>query len=271
MEKVTVMENNLDEDENDIEIDVMELLFTFKKKAWLIILAALMGCLGAGLFSKFIINPVYTSTSMVYVLSKETTLTSLADLQIGSQLTKDYSVMITSRPVLEQVIEKQALTFTYDELKDMVRITNPADTRILNMSVSDTDPVRAKAIVDEIAKASSDYIGDIMEMIPPKIIEEGVVADEPSSPSIKKNAAIGGLALAVVACGLIALQVIMNDTVRTEEDVARYLGMSVLASVPDNSEMAEEHRKEGNQKKKNSRKQKADEKGKGGVMRWKRH
>ena len=139
------------------------------------------------------------------------------------------------------------------------------------MSVSDTDPVRAKAIVDEIAKASSDYIGDIMEMIPPKIIEEGVVADEPSSPSIKKNAAIGGLALAVVACGLIALQVIMNDTVRTEEDVARYLGMSVLASVPDNSEMAEEHRKEGNQKKKNSRKQKADEKGKGGVMRWKRH
>ena len=263
MEKVTVMENNLYEDENDIEIDVMELLFTFKKKAWLIILAALMGCLGAGLFSKFIINPVYTSTSMVYVLSKETTLTSLADLQIGSQLTKDYSVMITSRPVLEQVIEKQALTFTYDELKDMVRITNPADTRILNMSVSDTDPVRAKAIVDEIAKASSDYIGDIMEMIPPKIIEEGVVADEPSSPSIKKNAAIGGLALAG--------QVIMNDTVRTEEDVARYLGMSVLASVPDNSEMAEEHRKEGNQKKKNSRKQKADEKGKGGVMRWKRH
>ena len=44
---------------------------------------------------------------MVYVLSKETTLTSLADLQIGSQLTKDYSVMITSRPVLEQVIKNQ--------------------------------------------------------------------------------------------------------------------------------------------------------------------
>ena len=263
------MEKNLYEDENDIEIDVMELLFTFKKKAWLIILAAVAGCLAAGLFSKFIINPVYTSTSMVYVLSKETTLTSLADLQIGSQLTKDYSVMITSRPVLEQVIEKQGLIFTYDELKEMVRITNPADTRILNMSVADTDPVRAKAIVDEIAKASSDYIGDIMEMI----IEQGVVADEPSSPSVKRNAAIGGMALAVLACGLIALQVIMNDTVRSEEDVARYLGMSVLASVPDNSEMAEEHRKEENSRKKNSRKQKADGKnnGKGGVKRWNRH
>ena len=81
--------------------------------------------MAAGLYSVMILNPVYTSTSMVYVLSKETTLTSLADLQIGSQLTKDYSVMITSRPVLEQVIEKQGLDLTYDQLKEKITITNP--------------------------------------------------------------------------------------------------------------------------------------------------
>ena len=42
MEKVTAMENNIYEDrnENEIEIDVLELLFVFKKKAWVIILAA---------------------------------------------------------------------------------------------------------------------------------------------------------------------------------------------------------------------------------------
>ena len=93
--------------EDDMEIDLLELLFEFKKRAWVIILAAVLGCLGAGAYSRLILTPVYTSTAMVYVLSKETTLTSLADLQIGSQLTKDYSVMITSRPVLEQVIKNQ--------------------------------------------------------------------------------------------------------------------------------------------------------------------
>ena len=36
----------------------------------------------------------------------------------------------------------------------------------------------------------------------------------------------------VLVCGVIVIQVIMNDTVRTEEDVERYLGLSVLASVP---------------------------------------
>ena len=143
------MENKMYEDRNEdaIEIDVVELLFALRKKLWMIILAAVIGCLGAGIYSKIILSPVYTSTSMVYVLSKETTLTSLADLQIGSQLTKDYSVMITSRPVLEEVIEKQKLSLSYNQLKSMIRISNPADTRILNMSVSDTDPVRAKAIV----------------------------------------------------------------------------------------------------------------------------
>ena len=252
------MENNIYEDrnENEIEIDVIELLFAFKKKAWMIILAAVVGGLGAGIYSKMILNPVYTSTSMVYVLSKETTLTSLADLQIGSQLTKDYSVMITSRPVLEQVIENQGLNLSYTQLKNMIRISNPADTRILNMSVSDTDPVRAKAIVDAVAKASSDYIGDIMEMIPPKIIETGVVPSIPTSPNIKKNVALGGLAMIVVACGFISLQVIMNDTIRSEEDVSRYLGISVLAAVPDNGEKEKDALAKDHERKKSRKKQK---------------
>ena len=232
------MENRMYEDRNEdaIEIDVVELLFALRKKLWMIILAAMIGCLGAGIYSKVILSPVYTSTSMVYVLSKETTLTSLADLQIGSQLTKDYSVMITSRPVLE------------------------ADTRILNMSVSDTDPVRAKAIVDAVAKASSDYIGDIMEMIPPKIIENGVVPDNPTSPNIKKNAALGGLALSAAVCGFITLQVIMNDTIRSEEDVSRYLGISVLAVIPENNIEEKDNPEKGSEGKRSRKKRKTQAK-----------
>ena len=249
--------------EDDMEIDLLELLFEFKKRAWVIILAAVLGCLGAGAYSRLILTPVYTSTAMVYVLSKETTLTSLADLQIGSQLTKDYSVMITSRPVLEQVIENQGLNMTYGQLKARIRISNPADTRILNMTVSDTDPVRAKAIADEVANASSDYIGDIMEMVPPKIIEQGVVPAAPASPSIKKNAALGGLACIAAACGGITLKVIMNDTIRSEEDVGKYLGMSVLASVPDDDGMAKEQQRN-RSKRKLDRKRRRTEKNRKG-------
>ena len=225
------MEKNFDDDE--IEIDLLELLREFRRRIW-IILGVIVLCGGvAGAFSKFVLTPQFKSTAMVYILSKETTLTSLADLQIGSQLTKDYKIIVTSRRVLNQVIDEMELGLTYKDLKEKVTIDNPQDTRILSISVEDPDPNMAKMIADKIATVSSDYIGDIMEMVPPKLIEEGEVPVLKSSPSNAKNALIGGLLGAVLICGLITVQVVMNDTIRTEEDVTKYLGLSVLASVPE--------------------------------------
>ena len=102
--------------EDEMEIDLKELLFAFKKKLWLILLAAILGSGIAGALSALVMKPQYTSSSMLYVLSKETTLTSLADLQIGTQLTNDYRVLVSSRPVLEVVIEELGLDMSYETL-----------------------------------------------------------------------------------------------------------------------------------------------------------
>ena len=241
------------EENDEIQIDLLELCCALKKKLWLILLGVIVGGLGAGFYSKMVLTPIYKSTAMVYVLSKETTLTSLADLQIGSQLTKDYSVLVTSRPVLEQVIENQGLNMSVEELKNKISIGNPTDTRVLSITISDTDPIRAQALAEEVAKTSSNYIGDIMEMVPPKIIEEGVPAVYPSSPNTKKNAIMGGLIAAILISGIICLKVIMNDTIKTEEDVEKYLGLTVLASVPDADENKNVE-KRGTSRKKNSKK-----------------
>lgn len=219
-------------EEND-EIDLLELFYELKKKLWLIILAAIIGGGAFGLYSKMILVPKYTSTAMMYVLSKETTLTSLADLQIGSQLTQDYKVMITSRPVLQEVVDEMGLEYGYKALREKLTIDNPTDTRILTLSVEDADPILAADLVNTVARCSSEYIGEMMEMIPPKIVEEGEVAVEPTSPNAKKNAAIGAAGGIFLVCAFVAVRVIMNDTVKTEEDVEKYLKLSVLASVPE--------------------------------------
>ena len=85
----------------------------------------------------------------------------------------------------------------------------------------------------------------------------------PASPSIKKNAALGGLACVAAACGVITLKVIMNDTIRSEEDVGKYLGMSVLASVPDDDGMAKEQQRN-RSKRKLDRKRRRTEKNRKG-------
>ena len=226
------IEDTADVREDD-EIDLLEILYALKKKILVIIAAGLLaGCI-SGVVTQTAITPVYTSTSSILVLSKETTLTSLADIQLGTSLTSDYTVLIKSMPVLEQVIENLKLDITAEDLRETITIENPADSRILNISVVNTDPETAKKIVDEIADVASVFIGDKMEVIPPKIIEVGKVPTVRSAPSMKKNAVLGLLFGAFVAAAAITVLTIMDDTLKTEEDIAKYLGISVLASVPD--------------------------------------
>lgn len=214
-------------------IDLLELFYVLKKKILLILMAALIGGCAAGAYTQFFMTPVYSSMSSILVLSKETTLTSLADLQLGASLTSDYTVLIKSTPVLEQVIENLNLDTTVEELKNQISINNPTDTRILEITVQDTDAAMAKKVVDEIANVSSDYIGDKMEVVPPKVIEVGKIATVRTSPSVKKNIMLGFL-LGFVACaGIIVVYAVMDDTIKTEEDIEKYLGVSVLAKVPD--------------------------------------
>ena len=75
-------------------------------------------------------------------------------------------------------------------------------------------------------------IAEIMEMTPPKIVEEGEVPEEPVSPNVVRNAAVGGIAGFLAVCGVICLLTVMNDTIKDEEDIEKYLGVSVLAAIP---------------------------------------
>jgi len=243
MDKQMVHEND------EIEIDLLQLLMAIRKKIWLVLMVGLAGaCIMLG-YTKFLVVPQYESTSMMLVLTKETTLSSLADLQMGSQLTKDYTLLINSRPVLEEVIDNLDLQIHYKTLKNCIKVENPDSSRMLRLTVTQSDPYLAKAVADELAHVSSAYIGDQMEVVPPKIIEEGEFPVSKVSPSMTKNGIIGLLLGAFLVCGVICVMEIMNDAIQTEEDITRYLGGPVLAIVPDVAGMNEKETKK--QKSKN--------------------
>ena len=222
---------NLHEEER--EIDLRELFFALKKRIlWIIAAALLGGCIACG-YTQIFMTPTYTSTSSLLVISKETTLTSIADLQLGTELAKDYEILIKSTPVLEEVIDNLGLNMDKNALKKSITVTNPTDTRILDISVTSTDPEAAKEIVDQVAQVSSEFVGDKMEVVPPKIIEEGEIPTVKTAPSVTRNALLGLMAGFVLSAGLVVVLAVMNDTIKSEDDITRYLGISTLATVPD--------------------------------------
>ena len=59
---------------DEMEIDLMELFYALKRRIFFILAVGLLcGCLSAA-YTNFFMTPIYTSTSSMLVLTKETTL-----------------------------------------------------------------------------------------------------------------------------------------------------------------------------------------------------
>ena len=223
------MEKNIND---EIEIDLIELLYLLKIRLWIILLTAVILAAGTGLISSFLITPMYQSTAKLYILSKSTSITSLADIQLGTQLTQDYMVLIKSRPVVTQVIENLELDMTYEELVNIITISNVNNTRILAIQAEYPDAYMAKQIVDEFAKVSKSQIARIMDTAEPTIVEDGYASSRPSSPNIKKNVLIAAMVGVVLSSGIIIALHLMDDTLKTSEDVEKFLGLTTLGLIP---------------------------------------
>ena len=229
------MDNQVREEE--VEIDLLELFQVLLGKIGIIILSLVIGA--ALLFggTKFLVTPQYSSTSMIYILTKTTSVTSLADIQMGSQLTKDFAILVTSRPVVNNVIDGLELEYSYEEMVEKITVENPADTRYLKIAGEDSDPELAAEKPDAFADATAEGVAEIMSTDRPSIVERAVVSKAPSSPSLGKNTVIGGLVAALLAMAVIVIRYLLDDTIKTEEDVTKYLGLNTLAALPLDSDV----------------------------------
>lgn len=185
-----------------------------------------------GLGTSFLIEPKYESSSKLYIVNQTSSITSLADLQTGTQLTQDYMVLVNSRPVLEKVISNLGLNMEYEELMKSISLQNETDTRILTITVTTGDPYMSKEIVDEITEVSVNRIATIMNVSEPTIVEYGHLESSPCSPNLKKNILIGAAIGIIISSGFAIVVYLLNDTIRSEEDVAKYLGLNNLGIIP---------------------------------------
>ena len=216
----------------EIEIDLREILFLLLRRLWMIVIVGVMGGILFGLYTHTFIKPQYESQSMIYILTKSTSITSLTDLQVGTQLTEDYMVFIKSRPVAEKVIENLNLDLSYEEFIDKISIANPENSRVLKLTVTDYEPEMARTIVNELTDVSIKRIAEIMATDEPTVADYGHIPEKPSSPNLVKNVVIGTLLFAFLAIAVIVLMYIMNDSIMTSEDIEKYLGLNTLGSIP---------------------------------------
>lgn len=221
-------------DNASIEIDVLYLLRKLWSKKFFIIFVGLLVGTIALLGSVFFIKPKYTSTTRIYVVSRssDTSLTN-QDLQVGSYLVNDYKEVITSSEVLSSVIDQEKLSMSASELSKDIAVTIPTDTRVISISVTDTDAQRACDIANTVREVAAEKIKAVTKVDGVTTLESATKPSHPSSPNVKKNAAIGALAGVFLAVVGILVAEVLDDRVRRPEDIEEVLGMTLLGVVPD--------------------------------------
>ena len=210
------------------------------------------------LWQKVFITPQYESETKLYVLNRANdSATTLSDVQLSTQLTKDYKILVTSAPVMNEVIKELKLDMKASQLASSISVDTPSDTRVLQITVVSDDPYQAKKIADCVAKVSSQKICDIMKIEQVNVIEEGSLSEIPAFAVVQKWTIIGALAGIVLSAAVIVIKSMLDDTVKTTEDVEKYFDLSTLAVIPISEEMDDglpKNKKKSRKNKKNKNK-----------------
>lgn len=217
------------------EIDLKELLLFLLGRWGMILITGILFAAAAFFVTQLLIAPKYTSTTSLYVINRqdESQITS-ADLNSSATLTADFEVLITSRTVLEQVIETIGLDISAEELENKISVDTASGTRILEVSVQDENAYAAKRIADAVAEISAAQMVALMGIDQVNIIDYGNIPTSPSSPNLMRNVIMGGVIGVVLTVLIFVLIFIFDDTLKTAEDVEDFLGISVLGAIPIN-------------------------------------
>ena len=234
--------------EDEIEIDLQDLFGLFLHKAWVIILAAAaMAAIGFAV-SFFLITPQYESTTSIYISTSKGNENSMtySDAQLASQLTKDYEELILGRTVLEKVIGMYDLSESYESLKDRVTVANTTNTRIITITVKDPNPKNAQILANSIRDAAAVHIKDVTDVEAVNVADEANLPEEPCEPSVPKWTAIAALIGMILSAAVIVVQYLLDDTIKSSEDIEKYLELSTLGLIPnfDTVEKKKKPRKE---------------------------
>lgn len=229
-----------DTNEKDyIEIDPMRLLRALWRRAWVIVLAAIV--FGAGMFSyaAFLLKPQYTASAMMYVNNSSISVGSSlriesSDLIAAQSLVDTYVVILKSRKVLNEVIKEADLTCSYEQLSSSITAQPVKETEVFEVRVTSLDPNEAEKIANTICAVLPEKIEEIVNGAKPTIVDYAVVPSGKSAPNISRYTAIGMIGGGMLSVLILIIMELFDQYIRSEEYLRQtFKDIPILAVIPD--------------------------------------
>ena len=222
------------------ELDLWGLLNALLRRAWAIILLAVIGAGLAFGYTYFMVDPLYKASALLYVNNSKITMgstgvsISASELSTAQRLVDTYIVILKSRNVLNDVIERGELDVSYEALRGMISAEAVNSTEVFEVVVTSKSPHQAEHIANTIAEVLPDKITDIVAGSDVRIVDYAVVPGGRSSPSYTRNAMVGALLGAVLCIAVLVLLYMLDDKIHSEEYLTQnYPDIPLLSVIPD--------------------------------------
>lgn len=233
------------ENKDALEIDVGELFKVVWKRAWIIVLCALLVGGMTLVYTANFVTPMYRAEVTMYVNnnSGNTDTVSSSNLAVALQLVKTYVNIIKSDRVLEKVIEETGLMLTPKQIRGMLSAESVNETEMFAVRITSSSPQMSADIANAIADVAPGVISVIIEGSSAKVVDYAKVPTSRVSPSYTTNTIVGTLIGGILSALFFILQHLLDTRIKTEEDLERICQIPVLGSIPDFAHPAKESKK----------------------------
>ena len=222
-------------------IDLVELFYYLLSKLHFIVLGTVLGALLLGGYAASNVVPIYAATSKLYIMG-QTGTSIISDLQIGEKLTMDYQEVFKTWEVHQMVNEQLGLEFSYSRLQSMLTVSNPEDSRVLYITVRDTDAQRAADIANAYAEAAKKFITQTMDTDEPSTFSIALVPGVAVGTNVTGYIIRGILLGTVLAGGILVLIFLLDNRPKSPEDIMHYANIPTLAVIPRHEELSGDKR-----------------------------
>lgn len=224
------------------ELDIMELLYALKNKIVYIIVTVLIFAVLGFVYSKFLITPMYKSSTS-FVLSKSTESTTQSgttvsegitqsDVTLNSKLVSTYSEIIKSKTIAKEVMQSLGLDMSVSEFRSRVTVSSKSDTELIEITVANEDPLTSAAIANSLAEVFRDKVYEVYKIDNLSVIDEAEPTSTPYNVGTVKNILLFAIVGLVLSCGVIFIIVYFDDTVKEEKDIEALVNIPVIAAIP---------------------------------------
>ena len=220
--------------DDEVEIDLLQ-LFKVLKKSWkLILLSTLSVMILASIYTYFFIPKKYASESTIFLTPKvnESGYVEQSSINSNSSLINTYISIIKGDSTLSGVAEAVGNGLTVSNIKSTLSVTNDANTQIIRIKSTTTDPQLSKDIVETIVSQFSEEMLQRLNVQNISVIDYAKINENPVSPSKVKNAVMGAAIGCMLSCGYVFLTFIFDKRLHNKNEAESYLGIPVLAEIP---------------------------------------